>query len=569
MDTNLKFTYEKEYWYISAIINTNFIKCDQKAKEIETLVQEKAKNLKDIDLSKISWNKEWVEQTKELGKNMSVKCSWIPFIESFPYDDENIGLKYNTLGYFEFEIEYYPNQPEKKGKIDPILIQQIPVIILEELKVFRQKIDNKYLNIDLYSPIYIFATSKKINLKNIQWNSENINKFKKVLSYWTEIYSGQWPDYSNELYQWRVKNNLSNRLSELHYIRRNSGFIYMNKENYNQFFDSYMKKYVITPTAQIRAILYALISINESLDTLFVMHNFMDIDIIKKKIENLRFLRGIMQTQMSIIYNELDYNRRHHYTRVLTHLISEFQINRLLERINRKFDILQDSMQSVYQKQNEENQKKTQRVMKILNLLVGIGILSDITVAIDGVIKALNEGFLPMFLLQIVISISLSIVLIITAIYFLKIKITETKSKIRKTVDAILFDKSKEKIVLVKRKFPPCKGQYAFPGGYIELGESPEEALIREVKEETGLNISICKKVGVYDKPGRDPRGLLITTAYICIISDDISHIMCSEESTSVELIPIEELEKIDLAFDHEDILKDAIKLIKKEKIFS
>ncbi|GAG54096.1 unnamed protein product, partial [marine sediment metagenome] len=55
----------------------------------------------------------------------------------------------------------------------------------------------------------------------------NIEKYKKVIGSWTEIYSGQWEDYSETLFNKRIENNLSNRLSELHFLRRNSGFIYM------------------------------------------------------------------------------------------------------------------------------------------------------------------------------------------------------------------------------------------------------------------------------------------------------------------------------------------------------
>lgn len=91
-----------------------------------------------------------------------------------------------------------------------------------------------------------------------------------MIGYWTEIYSGQWEDYSESLYDRRIENNLSNRLSELHLTRRNSGFIYMAEENYRDFFDSYMKEFVLIPAPQMRAVLFALSLINESLDLLFL-----------------------------------------------------------------------------------------------------------------------------------------------------------------------------------------------------------------------------------------------------------------------------------------------------------
>ncbi|MHA1276227.1 MAG: NUDIX domain-containing protein, partial [Candidatus Helarchaeota archaeon] len=83
------------------------------------------------------------------------------------------------------------------------------------------------------------------------------------------------------------------------------------------------------------------------------------------------------------------------------------------------------------------------------------------------------------------------------------------------TVDAIILG-SNESIVLVKRKNPPFEGMWALPGGFIELGEQVEDAVVREVKEETSLNVEIVKLSGVYSDPGRDPRGHTISIAYLC-----------------------------------------------------
>lgn len=559
----IKFFYEKEYWYISVVLNTKHIDCLNKAQEIEDLVKDKVENLTDTDLKKIDWNKEWVQKVKDLGKNMSIKCEWIPLIESFPYTDENIGQKYDTLGYYEFEVEYYKHDQTKKASIDPALIQQIPIIIKNELEKLSEKLDNKYLDLDLESPIYIFVISDKMEQKEIAWNEANIHKYKRTLGQWTEIYSGQWPDYSDGLFRERVQNNLSNRLSELHYIRRNSGFIYMEPDNFEKFFENYMKKHVLEPTAQIRAVLFALMKFNYSLDILFVMKNFMDTDVIEKKIKNLTFLRGVVQTQMSLFYNELDLNRRQHYTKVLTHLIREFGLNRLLERINNKFEIIQESMDIVYQQLYEENQKRTQRGMNILNFLFGLGIILDIFAGIEISMLAWSENRISDAIIQGAISIGILIILAGTALYIAKIRMSVNKKKARLTVDSVLLDKKMENIILIKRKYPPCAGQYAFPGGFIEPKESEIEALKREVKEETGLDVIVERKIGVYDKLGRDPRGNIISNAYLCIIDSELSEIKCSDESTQVKLFPLEKIQDIDLAFDHEDILDDALKLTK------
>ncbi|MHA1830794.1 MAG: NUDIX domain-containing protein [Candidatus Helarchaeota archaeon] len=562
MQDGVKFIYNKEYWFISVIWNKDYINAEESINQIENIIINKLNNITDNDLKKAFLDKEKIKQIKEMGKNFSIKGKWETLIESFPFKNENIGIKYNTLGYLEFEVEYYKNDPDKKNLIEPILIQQIPIIVLNELKKYASKVRKKYLFFDVESPIYIFLTSNKMSPPDLKWSNENIEKYRKYLGKWIEIYSGHWSDYSDELYKNRVKQNLSNRLSELHFIRRNSGFIYMAPENFEQFFDSYIISNVLIPTAKIRAIVFALMAFNNSLDALFILKSFMDLNIIEKKIKDLTLLRGIIQTQMSSFYNELNYNRRQHFTKVLKHLIDEFNLNQLLNRIDNKFSIIQESMYVVYQQKNEENQKKTQRGMKVLNLLIGIGILSDIALALDSGMNALYSGNQFIFWLQIIISICLATVLMYVSLYYMKIRVVEISKKFRRTVDAIILDKDKEHIVLVKRKYPPYAGYYAFPGGFIEKGETPRQAVIREVKEETGLDVIIKRKVGLYDRIGRDPRGAVATTAFLCIVKGDFSNLKCSDESTRVEILPLKEIENTDLAFDHEDILKDALNLI-------
>lgn len=80
------------------------------------------------------------------------------------------------------------------------------------------------------------------------------------------------------------------------------------------------------------------------------------------------------------------------------------------------------------------------------------------------------------------------------------------------TVDAIIHVFNK--IVLIKRKFPPLG--YAFPGGFVDIGETCEQAVRREAKEETGLTCKIQSLLGVYSDPNRDKkRGHIVSVAYI------------------------------------------------------
>ena len=148
-------------------------------------------------------------------------------------------------------------------------------------------------------------------------------------------------------------------------------------------------------------------------------------------------------------------------------------------------------------------------------------------------------------------------ILSITVLYYIYIRIQINKPTVGLTVDAIIEDKEGN-VVLIKRKYPPFQNYYALPGGFIKEGEKPVDAVIREVKEETNLDIKIIKKIGVFDKEERDPRGRVISTAFLCQIIGDTSNMKSGTDSAGVDLIPRNKIKMLDLAFDHREILEDA-----------
>ncbi|MHB8352451.1 MAG: NUDIX domain-containing protein [Thermoplasmata archaeon] len=80
------------------------------------------------------------------------------------------------------------------------------------------------------------------------------------------------------------------------------------------------------------------------------------------------------------------------------------------------------------------------------------------------------------------------------------------------TVDAFWPDHGR--LLLIRRNRPPFRGRWALPGGFVEAGESTEDAVIRELYEETGLRARPVGLVGVYSDPGRDPRGPTVSVVY-------------------------------------------------------
>ena len=119
------------------------------------------------------------------------------------------------------------------------------------------------------------------------------------------------------------------------------------------------------------------------------------------------------------------------------------------------------------------------------------------------------------------------------------------------TVDGIILYKNK--IVLIKRKNPPFKSYYALPGGFVNYGETVENAVIREVKEETGFETKIKNLFGVYSEPGRDPRGHTVTIVYELNVT--AGKMKPGSDAKNVKLFSLNNLPE--LAFDHKKILKD------------
>ncbi|MEA3282516.1 MAG: tRNA (N6-threonylcarbamoyladenosine(37)-N6)-methyltransferase TrmO [Euryarchaeota archaeon] len=119
------------------------------------------------------------------------------------------------------------------------------------------------------------------------------------------------------------------------------------------------------------------------------------------------------------------------------------------------------------------------------------------------------------------------------------------------TVDIII--EYRQKIVLIRRKNDPFKGNYALPGGFVEVGETMEAAAIREAKEETGLDIEIGNLVGIYSDPGRDPRGHTVSACYLAAGSGTLA---AGTDAADAVLFAPDQIPK--LAFDHDRMIADA-----------
>ena len=121
------------------------------------------------------------------------------------------------------------------------------------------------------------------------------------------------------------------------------------------------------------------------------------------------------------------------------------------------------------------------------------------------------------------------------------------------TVDIIIEIEPKG-IVLIKRKNPPYG--WAIPGGFVDYGETLEEAAMREAKEETNLDVKLIRQFHTYSDPKRDPRHHSISTVYIAKAKGDPK---AKDDALEIGIFNESNLPD-EIAFDHRSILSDYFK---------
>ncbi|SOD67501.1 8-oxo-dGTP diphosphatase [Streptomyces zhaozhouensis] len=129
---------------------------------------------------------------------------------------------------------------------------------------------------------------------------------------------------------------------------------------------------------------------------------------------------------------------------------------------------------------------------------------------------------------------------------------TET---IHYTADVVLI--ADGQVLLIQRGWPPHQGAWALPGGHVDPGETSLQAAVRELAEETGIQLAPTqlRELGVWGAPGRDPRGRYATTAYVAMLPEPIQP-TAGDDATAAAWWPLDALPT--LAFDHAGIIAAA-----------
>ncbi|MES2061186.1 MAG: NUDIX domain-containing protein [Bacteroidota bacterium] len=144
-----------------------------------------------------------------------------------------------------------------------------------------------------------------------------------------------------------------------------------------------------------------------------------------------------------------------------------------------------------------------------------------------------------------------------------------TMQNIKVAVDAVVFGyTSKEglSVLLIKRNVKPFKDSWALPGGLVGDDESLEEAVQRELKEETGVNINYLEQLYSFGKPGRDPRNRVISITYYGLVKPNAFELHADTDAADVAWFNIKQLPQ--LAFDHKEILIAAHERLKNKMLY-
>ncbi len=432
MDSKIRFFFKEQWWFISALCkmsdeewNQKFQKQDDLSDRNNDVYYYKGMDAILTDLLKKSLNldqfkryfkdKQEEQRTLLLCQNLRIESQWHNYIkdyEFFNFQKKQV-VRFKSLGFFGFRIRLKPQNNVNIDDIIPNDMQQISAAFYIELR----KVFGNEFQFDQDSAPFIYSISDRYSTNPvepglIQWNRQKREEYKKGIGEWVEVYSGQYEDYNEELYDYRIENNLSNRLSELHYIMRNSAFIYMNPENFKLFFikdketpnsSGYIFRSVIITTIEIRTLLFGMLLLDDVIDEdtieLTMEKELLgDPQQIKNDLDYTLRLKNTLQSVLSPVFTDLNKNNRYHYNRVLNHVLALYGISNNWDLVQRKIESNMVALENIYldkqrelqkkqaeelTKQTEAQQKasqKQQAMLTLLQLILGTGVIFDILV---------------------------------------------------------------------------------------------------------------------------------------------------------------------------------------------
>ncbi len=140
------------------------------------------------------------------------------------------------------------------------------------------------------------------------------------------------------------------------------------------------------------------------------------------------------------------------------------------------------------------------------------------------------------------------------------------------TVDVVVLTIRDDQLqaLVIKRRSAPYKGKRTLPGGFFRQSEGLDEAARRELREKTGIDIAPLHlgQLGAYGKPQRDPRFRTVSVAYLAILPK-LSEPQAGSDAATAQWMPVDQLSSRRLAFDHDEILADALDRVRAKLEYS
>ena len=279
------------------------------------------------------------------------------------------------------------------AQIDIKDIQNVSIRLSKVLmEIFEDLNQQGRITFDIDSPLYVVLSADKTEPKIEEWNTPTIQQYKKTLGPYLNLYSGQWPDYSDELYDRRIRNNLSNRTSELHFYERNSAFIYIEGEGYEKFWN-YVEGVMDPPLVRTRGVIFVMLKL-QNLIQRFLQElpelRTQDICIIEEKQAELEKTNQSLMQLIAVIRREDMINMRDHARALNDHLVNLFRIEDVLNSVTNELNYVHESVQLVYEEKNRNLQERQERLFLYLNIILGASVFIE---AINILIDPLRETF--------------------------------------------------------------------------------------------------------------------------------------------------------------------------------
>lgn len=322
---------------------------------------------------------QFIELIREKLEGEKLKIEGIQFLELIPFKFKH----YDTLGAVEIRVQeltldYMNTIPYDKQTFELYSFSQTLEKAINEIN--KDESENVYL--DYHNPPYLVSIGNSSSLGDIDWTPENIEAHKKALGRWIEFYSGQFSDYSDALYDDRIQNNLSNRLSELHFIRTNSAFIYMKREYwFGHAFGEYMEKYFILQILRTKALLLSFYVLNDEIDkSNKFLHSLKDPTLkqLQKEVESITKKKVLIDNLNDELIKEQMMNRRAHSKKTVQTCLELYSINFVRDETNYKFQRLQQELENERAEQQQKFSNSQKKWLLVLNILLGSSVLFTI-----------------------------------------------------------------------------------------------------------------------------------------------------------------------------------------------